>query len=57
MAKLPTLSCKPTTPYNASFRSDEGLTLETSAFFNFHGGNSTLKGLGHAVDGHFVLFC
>ena len=24
-----------------SIRSDEGLTLETSAFLNFHGGNST----------------
>ena len=30
-----------TTTHNSSIRSDEGLTLETSAFYIFHGGNST----------------
>ena len=35
-----TLSYKPTTPHNSSIRSDEGLTLETSDFLIFHGGNS-----------------
>ena len=28
-------------PHNSSIRSDEGLTLETSAFLTFHCGNST----------------
>ena len=30
-----------TTTHNSSIRPDEGLTLETSAFQIFHGGNST----------------
>ena len=29
------------TPQYSSIRSDERLTLETSVFLNFHGGNST----------------
>ena len=34
-------SYKPTTPQYFSNRYDEGLTLETSAFLDFHAGNST----------------
>ena len=40
-----TLPYKPKTPHNSSIRSDEGLMLETSAFLNFHGGNSTFTNL------------
>ena len=36
-----TLWYKHTAPHNSSIRSDEGLTLETSAFKIFHGGYST----------------
>ena len=36
------LSYKSTTPHNSSIRSDEGLTLQTSAFSIFHCGTSTI---------------
>ena len=38
---LPHPNKKPTTTHNSFIRSDEALTLETSAFQIFHGGNST----------------
>ena len=41
MAKLLYTLIYTTTTHNSSIRSDEGLTLETSAFQIFHGGNST----------------
>ena len=34
---------KPYTPHNSSIRSDEGLTLETSAFQSLYGGQFTLS--------------
>ena len=36
-------SCKPHTTHNSSIRSDEGLTLETSAFESPYGGQFTLS--------------
>ena len=41
MAKLLYDLIQTTTTHNSSIRSDEGLTLETSAFQIFHGGNFT----------------
>ena len=42
MAKLLHTLIKTNSTQNSSIRSDEGLTLETSAFQIVHGGNSTL---------------
>ena len=41
MAKLLHPRTKTNNTHNSSIRSDEGLTLETSAFQIVHGGNST----------------
>ena len=41
MAKLRHTLIKTNNTHNSSIRSDEGLTLETSAFQIAHGGNST----------------
>ena len=41
MAKLFHTRIKTNNTHNSSIRSDEGLTLETSAFQIVHGGNST----------------
>ena len=41
MAKLLHTRIKANNTHNSSIRSDEGLTLETSAFQIDHGGNST----------------
>jgi len=41
MAKLLYTFIKTNNIHNSSIRSDEGLTLETSALQLFHGGNST----------------
>ena len=41
----PCSAYKPYTTHNSSIRSDEGLTLETSAFLSLYGGQFTLSTL------------
>ena len=54
MAKLFHTRIKSNNTHNSSIRSDEGLTLETSAFQIVHGGNSTF--IKHVWQNNIFLF-